>query len=272
MPIALSAIFGQVRPLIGMVHLAPLPGSPGWAGSMHAVMERALADADALESAGFDGLLVENYSDVPFYPDRVPPETLTAMAVCARELTRTARIPLGVNVLRNDAHGALSVAVAAGARFIRVNVHTGVMIADQGLLTGQAHETVRLRRTLGADVAIFADIAVKHAAPFPGVELEQSAEDAFHRGLADALIITGSGTGKRTDLGRIDLVRRAVPEAAILVGSGVTSTTVSEVLALADGAIVGSDACRDGKAGTGIDPARAQQLIAALRSVAAPYA
>lgn len=253
------------RPLIGMVHLAPLPGSPGWGGSMEGVVQRAVADAAALAEAGFDAVLVENYNDVPFYPDQVPPETVAAMSVCVREVVRAAGVPVGVNMLRNDAAAALAVATAAGGRFIRVNVHTGIMAADQGLLTGRAHETARARKALGADVLIFADVWVKHAAPFPGAELEQAAEDTFLRGMADALIVTGSGTGKETDLARVDLVRRGVPRAPVLVGSGVTPATAPQVLAVADGAIVGSAACRDGVAGTGVDPQRARALVEALR-------
>ena len=231
---------------------------------MEAVLERAVADARALREAGLDGVLVENYSDVPFYPDRVPAETVAAMAVCVREVVRAVDLPVGVNVLRNDGLGAVGVAAAAGARFVRINVHTGVMAADQGLLTGRAHETLRLRESLNAQVAIFADVWVKHATPFPGAELEQAAEDTFRRGLADALIVTGSGTGKETDLARVDLVRGAVPEAPILVGSGVTQSSLSEVLAVADGAIVGSSICVDGVAGGGVDPQRARALVASL--------
>lgn len=265
MRISLQDLFGRVRPLIGMVHLAPLPGAPSFGGSMDAVVERAVADARALHGAGLDGVMVENYNDVPFYPDRVPAETVAAMAVCVREVVRSVPVPVGVNVLRNDGLSALGVAAATGARFVRINVHTGVMAADQGLLTGRAYETVRARQALGARVAIFADVWVKHAAPFPGAELEQAAEDTYVRGLADALIVTGSGTGKATDLARVELVRRAVPEAPVLVGSGVTVETASEVLAVAHGAIVGSVLCRDGVAGRGVDPERAAALVAALQ-------
>lgn len=265
MPNALTAIFGPRRPLIGMVHLLPLPGSPRWGDSMEAVLGRALSDAAALEGAGLDGLLVENYCDVPFYPEAAPPETVAAMAVCVREVVRATRLPVGVNLLRNDAAGALAVAAAAGARFIRVNVHTGVMATDQGMLTGRAHESLRMRARLGLEVAIFADVFVKHATPFPGSELAQAAEDTFRRGLADALIVTGSGTGKETDLALVSIIRSALPEAPLLIGSGITPDTVSETLAVADGAIVGSALARDGRAGGGIDPERAAALVRMLQ-------
>lgn len=259
------ALFPDRRPLIGMVHLLPLPGAPRWGGSMAAVAARALADAAALTDAGFDALLVENFLDAPFYPDRVPAETVAAMAVCVGEVVRAGTLPVGVNLLRNDAEGALAVAVAAGARFVRINVHTGIAAADQGLLSGAAHATLRLRARLGAPIALLADVWVKHAVPFPGSNLEQAAEDTFRRGLADALIVSGTGTGKPTDLALVHLVRGAVPEAPVLVGSGVSASTAADVLGVADGAIVGSAASRDGRAGKGIDPERARALTAALR-------
>jgi len=266
MPSSLSELFHRERPLIGMVHLLPLPGAPRYGGSLEAILQRATSDTARLEEAGLDGVMVENYGDVPFYPERVPPETLAALTVCAREVVRATRLPVGVNVLRNDALAALSIAHAAGAQFIRVNVHSGVMLADQGVLAGRAHETLRLRAVLRSDVGIFADVWVKHATPLPGTELEQVAEDTFRRGLADALIVSGSGTGRAADLTRVALVKRAVPEAPVLVGSGVTPETVSEALAVADGAIVGSALQQGGVGGAEVDPERARTLIAALSS------
>jgi len=266
MRVPLSDLFGDRRPLIGMVHLLALPGAPGWGGSMTAVIERALEDAAALEAAGLDGLMVENYADVPFYPEAAPAETVAALAVCVREVVRASRLPVGVNLLRNDGPGAVAVAHAAGARFVRINVHTGVTAADQGLLAGRAHETLRLRQRLGAGVAIFADVWVKHAVPFPGAELEQMAEDTYRRGLADALIVTGAGTGKATDLERVQRVKRAVPEAPVLIGSGVTPDTVAAALTVADGAIVGSAVEQGGVGGNPVDRLRAEALTEAVRA------
>lgn len=250
-------------PVVGMVHLAALPGAPAWDGSMTDVVRRALTDAGILRDEGFDGLLVENYSDAPFHGRRVPSETVAAMAVVVAEVVDGVSLPVGVNVLRNDARAALAVAVATGARFIRVNVHTGSMWTDQGLLEGRAAETVRARETLGADVAILADVHVKHATPPAGSRIEDAAADCWARGRADALIVSGAGTGAPTDTADIEAVRAAVPPAPILVGSGTTPGNVRALLAASDGLIVGSAVMTGGVAGAGVDRERARALVRA---------
>lgn len=230
---------------------------------MDVVIERALADAQALVQGGMDGVMVENYLDAPFYPGRVPPETVAALAVVVREVVLAVSVPVGVNVLRNDAASALAIAAATGARMIRVNVHTGAMLADQGWLVGEAHETLRMRSRLGAPVAILADVLVKHATPPAGLDLAQAARDAVHRGLADGLIVSGSGTGQATDPERIRAVKAAVPEAPVWIGSGLAPETAPDLLPLADGAIVGSALMRGGVAGSGVEIERVRAFVAA---------
>src|SRR5438128_7686317 len=227
------------RTIIGMVHLPPLPGSPRWDGSMARVVESALADARALVEGGVDAVLVENFGDAPFTPGRVEPATVAAMSVVAAEVRKALpRTHLGVNVLKNDARAALAVACAVGGEFIRVNVHAGAVLADQGIVQSDAYHTLRDRRLLGADVRLFADVQGKHAVPLGPVELEQEARDLVHRGLADALVVSGKATGEATPLGDVKRVRTVVPDVPVLVGSGVTPDTIAEILTLADGVIV----------------------------------
>ena len=252
--------------LIGMVHLPALPGAPRWAGTTRGVLERAVADATALARAGFDGVIVENYMDAPFHPGAVPPVTVAAMTRAVSAVVEAVDIPVGVNVLRNDAAAALSIAVVTGAAFIRVNVHTGAMWTDQGLLTGSAHETLRLRRALGAEIAIFADVHVKHATPPAGASLTEAAADAWSRGLADALVVSGSGTGRATPAADVTEVGRSAPDAPVFLGSGVTADTVGALPAAARGAIVGTAVMHDGVAGGGVDPARADAFVRAART------
>lgn len=261
----IQAVWPDGSPVIGMVHLLPLPGAPAWGGSMDAVVDRARADAAALADAGFHGLIVENYADVPFFADSVPPETVAALTVVASAVVEETDLPVGVNVLRNDARSALAIAAAVGARFIRVNVHTGSMWTDQGLVEGRAAETVRAREALDADVAILADVHVKHAVPPAGSTLAGSAADAWHRGMADGLIVSGRGTGGYTEPTDVETVRLSVPGAPVLVGSGVTSATVRSFLGTSDGVIVGSAVMREGRAGAGVAPERARAFMDAAR-------
>ncbi|PYN53574.1 MAG: phosphorybosylanthranilate isomerase [Candidatus Rokuibacteriota bacterium] len=252
--------------LIGMVHLPPLPGSPRWEGSMHRVAAAALDDARALVEGGLEALLVENYGDAPFTPGRVAPATVAAMGVIAAELRHAfPKTPLGVNVLKNDARAALAIACAVGGRFIRVNVHAGAVVADQGIVQTTAYRTLRDRRLLGADVKIFADVGGKHAQPLVPVELEQTARDLVHRGLADALVVSGPGTGRATPVADVKRVRLAVPDVPLLVGSGVTPETVAELLSLADAVIVGTYVKAGGDVRRPVDPARVERLVAAAR-------
>jgi membrane complex biogenesis BtpA family protein len=254
------------RTLIGMVHLVPLPGSPRWRGSMAEVIDGALADARALVEGGIDALLVENFGDVPFAPGRADASTVAALAVAAAAV-RTAwpAIPLGINVLRNDARSALAIACATGSAFVRANVHAGAVVTDQGLIQGDAFATLRERRLLGSETAIFADVQTKHAAPLAPVELQHEARDLVLRALADGLIVTGHSTGAPAALDDLKRVRDAVPGAPLLVGSGVTAETVAELLSIADAVIVGTWLKRDGRVGNPVDPSRVGRLVEAAR-------
>ena len=256
-----------MKPVLGMVHLRPLPGSPA-GGTLDDALERALADSQALIEAGFDGLIVENFGDAPFAKDRVPAATVAAMSIVCREIRREHNVPLGVNVLRNDAESALSIATVAGADFIRVNVHIGAVVADQGILEGKARETLLLRRALGSSVLLFADVRVKHSRPLgePAAERAQDlvheAKDAIERGRADALIVSGAATGSAADTGDVRRIKEKLPHAPVLVGSGVTADNLPEFWKICDGMIVGTSVKRGGNANAEVDPARARAFAA----------
>lgn len=252
-------------PVILMVHLPPLPGSPRAHEDMPRLVERACHEARIAREAGADALLIENYGDAPFFKDRVPPATIAAMAVILARVREVAALPVGVNVLRNDAAAALSIASAAGGSFIRVNVHCGARLTDQGITEGRAAETLRLRRQLNSPVAILADLAVKHSQPLALETLEQAAKDTAYRGLADALIVTGSATGAAVDLQALRTVKEAVPDRPLYAGSGVTEDNVADLLALADGVIVGTAVKVGALTENPLDPDRARRLAARAR-------
>ena len=265
----LSHWSGIPKPVIGMLHLPPLPGAPRFSGDVRAVMDSALRDADALAAGGVHGLMLENFGDVPFYPGRVPAHVVARMTAVACEVRRRfGSLPLGINVLRNDGVSALAVAYACGAQFVRVNVLCGARVADQGLIQGIAHDLLRDRALLGAAeaVKVFADVDVKHSAPLAGRPLEDEVADTLHRGLADALIVSGSGTGRATDPGHVAAARAAAAGAApVFVGSGVTADTLDDYLPHADGFIVGSWFKQGGDVGRPVDVGRVRALMARLR-------
>ena len=254
------------RPLlIGMVQLAPLPGSPRHEQPVAAILEAALRDAQALQRAGFDALIVENFGDAPFVAEQLEPAAVAALAIVTAQVKAATNILLGVNALRNDARSAMGIATAAGADFIRVNVHTGLAATDQGQIAGRADDTLRYRRQLGSNVAIFADVHVKHATPVSQPDIALAAQETAYRGLADALIVSGPATGQPADLEQIRRVKQAVPDRPLLVGSGATADTVRAILDLCDGVIVGTSIKRAGRTAGPVDPARAAAFIRAAR-------
>lgn len=248
-----------------MVHLPALPGAPAYEGDRGAIHERARADATALVEAGFDAVLVENYGDAPYHPEQVPAHVVAELTAVVDTVREAVDHPVGVNVLRNDATGALSVAAATGAAFVRVNVHTGVRATDQGLLTGQAHETLRLRGRLDADVAVLADLAVKHSAPVGDRELAALARETIDRGRADGLVVSGPATAAPADTSHLETVRRVCDavdrDVPLFVGSGLTADNAADLLAPADGGIVGTAVKRDGETANPVDPERARTLL-----------
>lgn len=226
--------------LVGVCHLLPLPAGPKVSAGFGTVRERALSDAGVLADAGFDAIILENFGDAPFPAGPVDTHVAAFVAVLAAEVKSRHVLRVGINLLRNDARAAMGVAAASGADFIRVNIHTGAMLTDQGILQGDAHGTLRYRRELGACVQVCADVHVKHAVPLAAQDIGQVAHETHHRGGAEVLIVTGDGTGKQADRAHVTRVRAAVPAATVWVGSGVTAETVSGWAQLAHGAIVGT--------------------------------
>jgi membrane complex biogenesis BtpA family protein len=252
----------MIRGLIGMVHLGPLPGSPQ-STDLSAILERATTDARVLESAGFDALMIENFGDAPFFPDDVPPVTIASLTRAVTEVSAAVALPVGVNVLRNDARAAVAIAAATGAAFIRVNVLSGSMWTDQGLITGRAAEIARLRAALAPEVSVLADVMVKHATPPPGLTLELAAVDLWERSGADGIIVSGTGTGRPLAMEDLDTLASIVPGAPLYAGSGTTEQTVAAILSKCAGAIVGTATKVDDITTNPVDPNRARRIVEA---------
>jgi len=247
------------KPFVGMIHLPPLPGSVHYNGEGIApILDAVLQDLASLETGGADAALVENLRDAPL-PKTAAKETIAAMTVVVQEIARKARIPVGVNVLRNDAEAALAIAAATGASFIRVNVFCGVAFSDQGLIEGQARAVLELRKRLGCDAKILADVHVKHAAH--PTTIEEAAVDAT-RNHPDGLVVSGIGTGKRTAPEDLQAVKQ-VTALPVFVGSGVRIDNLATVRE-ADGFIVGTSLKEGGVLEGPIDPQRVRALAEAI--------
>lgn len=253
-----------------MVHLKPLPGSPAYRGDMNQVIRDALSDALALQDGGVDAIMIENFGDIPFFKSSVPASTIAAITAATIEirsaLSAIRDTPVGVNVLRNDGCGALSVACATGAKFVRVNVLTAARVTDQGVIEGISAELSRLKRMIGAtEVKVFADIDVKHSAPLAPRPIEEEVADTVERGGADALIVSGSGTGKPTDPAIAKRVKAAAQGTPIYVGSGVTLDTVGAFLDHVEGFIVGTHFKHHGKVSEPVDPERVRAFVTKVK-------
>ena len=264
----LTSEFWGNRPLIGMVHLKALPGSVLDLGyGLDDTVNFALEDVRALESGGAAAVMIENFFDIPFASGTVARHTIIAMSLAVAEIRKVTLLPIGVNVLRNDAIGALSIAHICKAQFVRVNVFVGAAVTDQGIIQGAAREIVTLRKELNADVAIWADVFVKHATQLGGGKIEDAARDAVHRGLADALIVSGSATGSDTSLADLEAVRNALPDTHILVGSGFNISTAADLLQFANGAIVGTSIKKGGAVENCVDVERVRVLRLAMNAI-----
>ncbi len=229
------------RPVIGMLHLPALPGSPGYVGDVGAIREHVLNDARTLKRGGVHGLMIENFGDVPFFPDRVPTHTVTHMTALARAVLDEVDLPLGINVLRNDGLSALAVAHAVGASYIRVNVLSGACLTDQGIITGKAAELMRYRKQIGAGgIKVLADVRVKHAAALAERPLDEEVDELVKRASADGVIVSGTGTGRPTDPALAQAVKELAPGTPVWIGSGATPQSLAALAKHADGFIVGS--------------------------------
>lgn len=264
----LERIFGTRKPIIGMVHLAPLPGSPRHNGmSMREIADLAIAEARILSEGGFHGAIVENFGDYMFLK-RVPAETIAAMTYVITHIVEAVpELPLGICVLQSDAIAGMAIANTVGAKFIRVPYYTETYVVDAGLMDSIAAETLRYRKFLNADVKIFADVHIKHGYPLSQRPIGQSARDAEHRGMADAILVTGLETGGETEPDDVKAVKEAVDSTPVFVASGVDVENLPEFKDYADGVIVGTRIKKNNETEAPMDPEKVREFMATAYEV-----
>lgn len=256
--------FRALRGVVGVVHVLALPGDPRNRGASFSEVERhSLEDVAALARGGVNAIIIENFGSAPFSKSRVPPHQAAALAIVARRARDVTDLPIGMNCLRNDAASALGIAAAAGGSFVRINVHVGAYVTDQGLVEGRADRSLRYRQSLGLidKIAILADVLVKHAAPLAPISMAEAVRDTVERGLADGVIVSGSATGAPVNVAELEEARRAAGVAPVFIGSGFTPDLAATHGPLVDGIIVGTWVKRDGLISAPVDSDRVRRLI-----------
>ncbi len=249
---------------IGMVHTLPLPGSFRAEADIETIVKRAVADAVTLERAGFDAVVVENVNDAPYDDNPMTWLRVAALTRVCAEVRRAVSIPMGIDAC-GDQRAGFDIAAVTGASFIRLSYLVDLRISARGLCEPCSGAAVLHRRAVGAqDVAMFADIQVKHTYPLlPEIPLEMSARWAVAAG-ADALIVTGAETGAQASTDELARTAKAagVP---VVAGSGVSPQNVKEQYAVCSGAIIGSSLKRGGSLMNPIDEELARAFISAAR-------
>lgn len=267
---ALEVLFPVKKPIMGVIHLQPLPGAPRYSGQpLKELFDAAVADARTLSEGGVDGIILENASDMPFArPEDIGPETVAALTAACLAVRAAVSSPIGITCVANGVIPALGIAKAVGAGWVRANQWVNAYVANEGILNGPAPQAMRYRSHIRAnEVAIFADVHVKfgaHAITADRSIAEQATDAEWFD--ADVLIASGTRTGSPTEPREVDDVRSGT-NLPVIVGSGLTAEQVPALFASADGAIVGQWLKTDGRWWNPVDPRRVEQLMAAVRKV-----
>ncbi len=264
----LDRIFGTRKPIIGMVHLAPLPGSPRHNGmSMKEITDLALSDVYTLKEGGAQGAIIENFGDYMFQK-RVPAETIAAMTYVATNIAREIpELVLGLCVLQSDVIAALAIAHIIGGKFIRAPYYTETYIVDAGIMDSIAAESLRYRKYLQMDVKIFADVHIKHGYPLAQRSIGLAARDAEHRGMVDAILVTGLETGGETDPSDVKEVKQAVEYTPVFVASGVDENNMSSYKDYTDGVILGTRIKFENETEAPIDPDKLRRFMHVVKKI-----
>ena len=263
----INEFFGIEKPIVGMLHLLPLPGSPIYEGAgLKEVIERALREAETLVDGGINALEVENYNDPTYSPDDAPAETIASLSIVAHEIHKAfPEIPLGICLLA-DPQASIAVAHSCGARFVRATFFTEASVDVSGLALRRPHEILRYRKFLDPSIKLFADVHIKHSAPLAVRPIEESAYDAAYF-LADAVIISGKHTGFQTPVEDVKKVREVLPDYPIFIGSGTRKENVEELLKYATGVVVGTSLKYDGKTENTVDLNRVRDFMSVVKGI-----
>ncbi len=257
-----SRVFGRSKPVIGMVHIGALPGSPLHDPALD-LFDAARADLLALQAAGFDAVMFGNENDRPYQFDVDVASTATMAAIIGR-LRAEITVPFGVNVLW-DPMSSIALGAATGAAFVR-EIFTGTYASDMGPWTPDAGKAMRYRDRLGRqDMAMLYNISAEFAHSLDQRPLPDRARSAVFSSIPDAVLVSGQITGEAAALSDLEAVKAVLPDTPVLANTGVKHDTVADVLAIADGCIVGSSLKVDGHTWNAVDPDRARDFMDRVR-------
>jgi uncharacterized protein len=253
---------GVAKPVIGVIHVGALPGTPASRCTIRELVTHAVAEAHAYRDGGVHGVAIENMHDVPYLRGGVGPEITAAMTALALAVKNACELPCGIQILAGANHEALAVAHAAGLEFIRVEGYAFAHVADEGIIESSAASLLRYRRAIGAEqVKVWADVKKKHSAHAITADVgvgETAAAVEFMR--ADGVIVSGVATGREASDADIADVRQHC-HLPLYLGSGVSADNLAHYYPLADGFIVGSDFKTDGRWSEPVDPRRVERFM-----------
>lgn len=266
----LLACFQNPKPIIGMVHLGPLPGAISYQGAaLQTIIDAAVADVDALQQGGVDGLLFENSGDAPYRREGAEAYSIAGFSLVLHEIVKQVKVPFGVHFLRNAPFAGLSITHLTGGRFIRYNFLIDAYVTDQGIIQGNAAEVMQYRKLLGSKVLVLGDVHGKYATPLADRPIDEAASDLVYRGLADAVIVSGSQSGKPPRKDYLKQVKSVIHETPVIIGSGLNPSNLDPFLLLADAAIVGSYFKQDGRFHNPVDKTRVTEFMQQVKQLRA---
>lgn len=247
------------KPIIGMVHLLPLPSSPLFEGNIEQIEQRALQDVEALIKGGVDAFIIENFGDVP-YDNTISLEAYSVMLSITNKIKEVATIPFGLNIQYNCTEHEWSMAYATKADFIRVEAFVENRIGTHGISYASAPKLMRMKQQYPSECMIFSDINVKHTYPMADIKMEDAAHESIESG-SDAIIITGKATGENPKIEEVIALKEKLKNTPVLIGSGINSQNVNDFLQYADGIIVGSSLKYNGDVYQCIDPKKVEEFM-----------
>lgn len=255
-------LFNIYKPVIGMIHVSALPGTPNYRGSVKQIIEQAKTEALIYKENGIDAIAIENMHDVPYLRRKVGPEITSLMSVIGYEVKNLTKLPCGIQILAGANKDALAAAHSAGLDFVRTEGFVFAHIADEGLMESDAGELLRYRKQISTEnILIFTDIKKKHSSHSitSDVDIVETAKAAQFF-LSNGIIITGSSTGYEADIDEVKKVKDEI-NIPVIIGSGITTENIDKYLQVADAFIVGSSLKKEGSWTNEVDVERVKALM-----------